>query len=209
MNFTGRLCSKVHRLFREGIDTLPRFSRRLCDNRIEEGVTRDLRQGAETYAGYLELDRLLDAQHPLSDPHHDEMLFIIQHQTSELWMKLMLHELDAARALRRSTTSSPRFKIFARVEHIQTRCSSSSGRVLETLTPTEYVEFRDALGHASGFQSYQYRVDRVPARQQGRADAAVFRQPRLARIDSTRGLRRPACTTSSCGYLARRGYSVP
>src|SRR5882757_5714559 len=107
-----------------------------------------------SYGDYLQLDVLLNAQKPLS-PHHDEMLFIIQHQTSELWMKLMLHELDAATAFVRADQLEPSFKIFARIAHIQ-RMLFEQWSVLETMTPTEYLAFRDALGRASGFQSYQY-----------------------------------------------------
>ena len=124
---------------------------------FENTIHTDLAPGS-TYGDYLELEKLLAAQHPKSSPpHHDEMLFIIQHQTSELWMKLMLHELDAAVAFVKADQLEPSFKIFARVAHIQ-RMLFEQWSVLETMTPTEYLEFRDALGRASGFQSYQYRA---------------------------------------------------
>ena len=120
----------------------------------EEFIT-DL--AAETsYGGYLGLERLLSAQQPRSS-HHDEMLFIIQHQTSELWMKLMIHELAAAIAHVQADRLAPCFKILARVKQIQ-RQLFEQWAVLETLTPSEYMEFRDVLGPASGLQSYQFRA---------------------------------------------------
>src|SRR5206468_1849471 len=104
------------------------------------------------------LDRLLSAQQPLSQPaHHDEMLFIIQHQVSELWMKLIVHELRAAIASLRADDVNTCLKILARVKQIQ-RQLFEQWAVLETLTPSEYMEFRHVLGPASGFQSLQYRL---------------------------------------------------
>ncbi len=121
----------------------------------DPGIVTQL--GAETsYGGYLQLDRLLSAQKPRSS-HHDEMLFIIQHQTSELWMKLMVHELTAAIAHVRAGELEPCFKILARVKQIQ-RQLFEQWSVLETLTPSEYVEFREVLGPASGLQSFQFRA---------------------------------------------------
>src|ERR1051326_1721824 len=120
----------------------------------DPGYTTEL--AAETsYGGYLELARLLSAQRPRSS-HHDEMLFIIQHQTSELWMKLLLHELAAAIGHVKADRLAPCFKILARVKQIQ-RQLFEQWAVLETLTPSEYVQFRDVLGPASGLQSYQFR----------------------------------------------------
>src|SRR6186997_2100837 len=109
-----------------------------------------------SYGGYLELARLLSAQRPRSS-HHDEMLFIIQHQTSELWMKLLLHELAAAIEHVKADALAPCFKILARVKQIQ-RQLFEQWAVLETLTPSEYLEFRDVLGPASGLQSFQFRA---------------------------------------------------
>lgn len=123
---------------------------------IEQEITTDLRERL-TYSGYLQLDTLLSAQRPLSNPqHHDEMLFIIQHQTSELWMKLVIHELTAAIAHLRANNLDPCNKIFARVKHIQKQLTEQWS-VLETLTPSDYMGFRDVLGPSSGFQSLQYR----------------------------------------------------
>src|SRR3954464_720859 len=109
-----------------------------------------------SYGGYLELPRLLSAQRPRS-LHHDEMLFIIQHQTAELWMKLLLHELSAAIEHVKADRLAPCFKILARVKQVQ-RQLFEQWAVLETLTPSEYAEFRDVLGPASGLQSFQFRA---------------------------------------------------
>ena len=121
---------------------------------LEPGIRTDLAD-TMTYAGYLDLDQLLAAQSPKST-HHDEMLFIIQHQTSELWMKLIIHELKACIQWIQNDNLEPAFKILARCAHIQ-RELSQQWSVLATLTPPEYLKFRSELGHASGFQSYQYR----------------------------------------------------
>ena len=124
---------------------------------LEEGIHVDLRAGS-TYGDYLALDEILSAQHPRSvGGNHDEMLFIIQHQTSELWMKLLLHELDLAVRLVQRDELEQSFKIFARVAQVQ-RILFEQWSVLETMTPTEYLGFRPALGKASGFQSFQYRA---------------------------------------------------
>src|SRR3954471_12658240 len=124
---------------------------------VEQGIVHDFRTNL-SYAAYLHLDELLAAQAPRSSPaHHDELLFIIQHQTSELWMKLLIHELFAVRAHVQADALELSFKKLARVGQIQ-RMLFEQLSVLETLTPTEYLEFRDVLGPASGFQSPQYRV---------------------------------------------------
>ncbi|MGH8283206.1 MAG: tryptophan 2,3-dioxygenase, partial [Gammaproteobacteria bacterium] len=124
---------------------------------LEQGIHTDLRNRM-TYSGYLCLDQVLTAQKPLSrPPHHDEMLFIIQHQTSELWIKLLLHELDTAIGHVQADKLEPCFKILSRVKQIQMQLFNQWA-VLETLTPSEYAEFRNVLGTASGFQSVQYRA---------------------------------------------------
>jgi tryptophan 2,3-dioxygenase len=120
-------------------------------------------EGAETsfaarmsYSDYLHLEQLLDAQKPLSQSHH-EMLFIIQHQTSELWMKLAIHEIRAAiQALHRDELR-PAFKMLTRIARIFEQLNSAWD-VLRTMTPSEYTTFRDTLGQSSGFQSFQYRA---------------------------------------------------
>ncbi|MCH8979813.1 MAG: tryptophan 2,3-dioxygenase, partial [Armatimonadetes bacterium] len=120
---------------------------------FESGIHVDFKERLD-YSSYLQLDKLLDAQKPLSDPeHHDETLFIIQHQTSELWMKLAIHELRAAMTWLQQDEIEPCFKILARVKHIQ-RMLFEQWAVLETLTPSEYVQFRHVIGNASGFQSH-------------------------------------------------------
>ncbi|MEK4027643.1 MULTISPECIES: tryptophan 2,3-dioxygenase [Bacillaceae] len=108
-----------------------------------------------TYGEYLDLNRLLSSQRRLSG-HHDEMLFIIIHQVSELWMKLIIHEIQGAIVCIQKNELQPAFKMLARVSKIQTQIIQAWD-VLSTLTPSEYMEFRDKLGQASGFQSYQYR----------------------------------------------------
>ena len=124
---------------------------------LEESVQRDFTQ-AMSYGDYLRLDLVLSAQQPLSNPpRHDELLFIIQHQTSELWLKLMLHELRAVRDLLRDDQLAPALKSLARVKHIQHTLIEQWG-VLTTLTPSEYNEFRSFLQSSSGFQSWQYRA---------------------------------------------------
>jgi tryptophan 2,3-dioxygenase len=112
--------------------------------------------GAMTYGDYLHLDEMLGAQRPLSGDHN-EMLFIVQHQATELWMKLMIHELTAARDHIRRDDLQPAFKMLARVARIMAQLNQSWD-VLSTLTPAEYSSFRGALGNASGFQSFQYRM---------------------------------------------------
>ncbi len=109
-----------------------------------------------SYGDYLSLDPILDAQHPLSDAH-DEMLFIIQHQTSELWMRLAIHELQAARVTMQAGDLRPAFKMLSRVARIFEQLNGAWD-VLRTMTPSEYTAFRPSLGNSSGFQSHQYRL---------------------------------------------------
>ncbi|WP_299736583.1 tryptophan 2,3-dioxygenase family protein [uncultured Roseobacter sp.] len=109
-----------------------------------------------SYGDYLRLDPILDAQHPLSEAH-DEMLFIVQHQTSELWMRLAIHELNAARVSIRSGNLRPAFKMLSRVARIFEQLNGAWD-VLRTMTPSEYTAFRPSLGNSSGFQSHQYRL---------------------------------------------------
>ncbi|RWZ58849.1 tryptophan 2,3-dioxygenase [Halobacillus fulvus] len=125
------------------------------DSKENENVHTDFKEKM-TYGEYLKLDDLLSAQERLSS-HHDEMLFIIIHQVSELWMKLILHELKASIDSIRTGDLQSAFKMLARVSNIQTQIIHAWD-VLATLTPAEYIEFRDQLGQASGFQSYQYRM---------------------------------------------------
>ena len=109
-----------------------------------------------SYSDYLRLDQILAAQKPLTDAH-DEMLFVIQHQTSELWMRLAIHELSAARLAIKQDNISPAMKMLARVSRIFEQLNNSWD-VLRTMTPSEYTLFRKQLGQSSGFQSWQYRL---------------------------------------------------
>lgn len=175
---------------------------------IEPGIETDL-ANRMTYSGYLHLERLLDAQEPLSDPpHHDEMLFIIQHQTTELWLKLMIHELRAATAWVRSDKLEPCFKILARVKHIQSQLTSQWS-VLATLTPSEYLQFRGVLGKASGFQSLQYRIVEFLLGNKDRAMLAVHRHDPESLKALTEALEAPSLYDEFLRYLARRGLPIP
>ena len=162
-----------------------------------------------SYGDYLYLDQLLDCQHPLSNPqHHDEMLFVVQHQTSELWMKLMLHELQAARLLVQQDKLSHCFKILARVKQIQ-RLLFEQWAVLETLTPSEYVEFRNVLGNSSGFQSHQYRSIEFLLGNKNAAMLEVFRNDEAKYVALKAILDAPSLYDEFLLYLARRGLPVP
>jgi len=161
------------------------------------------------YADYLRLDRLLSAQEPRSlPPHHDEVLFIIQHQTSELWMKLMIHELESVLENVRADRLEPSFKILARVGQIQ-RILFEQWSVLETLTPTEYLQFREVLGHASGLQSYQYRALEFLL---GNKDAQMLglhrHDPQIHRWLETL-LASPSVYDEFLRYLNRHGHQIP
>lgn len=109
-----------------------------------------------SYGDYLSMDLILDAQHPQSDAH-DEMLFIIQHQTSELWMRLIIHEINHARTQMQAGRNDQVFKMLSRVSRIFEQLNNAWD-VLRTMTPSDYTTFRDALGASSGFQSHQYRL---------------------------------------------------
>jgi tryptophan 2,3-dioxygenase len=175
---------------------------------VEEGVTRDLRDRL-TYAGYLHLDKLLDAQHTLSEPeHHDELLFIIQHQTSELWMRLIIHELDAVLTCLARDDLGPAQKGLARVKQIQRQLFEQWG-VLATLTPSEYVKFRGVLGDASGFQSLQYRIIEFQLGNKNREMLAVFRHDEAAHERLSVVLEAPSLYDEFLRHLGRRDYPVP
>jgi tryptophan 2,3-dioxygenase len=175
---------------------------------VEEGVIRDLRD-RQSYGSYLQLDRLLSAQQPVSaPPHHDELLFIIQHQTSELWLKLVLHELVSVQELLAADDLRPALKRLARVKHIQ-RTLTEQWSVLATLTPTEYAEFRDALGPASGFQSFQYRAVEFALGNKNRDMLGIFRHDPEAQAMLRELLERPSVYDEFLRYLARRGHAVP
>ena len=162
-----------------------------------------------TYSGYLQLDQLLSAQKPLSHPvHHDEMLFIIQHQTTELWFKLVLHEVRAAISFIQRDELEPCFKILARVKHIQAQLVGQWS-VLATLTPTEYGEFRHVLGPASGFQSPQHRLIEFIMGNKDARMLEVHRQSPEAFVALDAALRAPTIYDEFLRHLARRGMAVP
>jgi tryptophan 2,3-dioxygenase len=159
-----------------------------------------------SYSDYLHLEAILDAQKPLSDAH-DELLFIIQHQTSELWMKLAIHEIASAIAAIRADNPQPAFKMLSRVARIFEQLNSAWD-VLRTMTPSEYTEFRAALGKSSGFQSYQYRAIEFLA---GNRNQAML-GPHVHRADVMRMLEdiltRPSLYDEALMLLARRGFDI-
>ena len=173
---------------------------------IEEGAQLDFSTDM-SYADYLHLDAVLGAQHPLS-PDHNEMLFIVQHQTSELWMKLMLHELGAAvQCVARDELGSA-FKMLARVSRIMEQLVHAWD-VLATMTPPEYSAIRPYLGHSSGFQSWQYRSIEFML---GNKNAAMLkphahRSDILQRVDAV--YRAPSLYDEALRLLARRGLALP
>ena len=163
--------------------------------------------GRMSYGDYLRLEQILDAQAPLSDAH-DEMLFIIQHQTSELWMRLAIHELDAARAALEAGALPPAFKMLARVARIFEQLNSAWD-VLRTMTPSEYTSFRAALGQSSGFQSYQYRRIEFIV---GNRNRAMLRphahRPEVAAALEAE-LARPSLYDAALRLVARHGIAMP
>ncbi|WP_449371369.1 tryptophan 2,3-dioxygenase [Thiomonas sp.] len=172
----------------------------------EEGAQLDFSQSM-SYGDYLHLDELLGAQHPLS-PAHNEMLFIIQHQTSELWMKLMLHELRAALDNIRTDALQPAFKMLSRVSRIMEQLVHAWD-VLATMTPSEYTALRPYLGSSSGFQSWQYRCIEFLL---GNKNAAMLRPhahrpERLAMVEAA--WRAPSLYDEALRLLARRGLPIP
>ncbi len=175
---------------------------------FESTIKTDL-HGKLDYGSYLALDQLLSAQHPLSSPeHHDELLFIIQHQTSELWMKLVIHELKAAIRHIRHDELEPCFKILSRVKQVQ-RQLFEQWAVLETLTPTEYAQFRHVLGPASGFQSHQYRAIEFLLGNKDPNALRVFAHRAEAHRELDTLLKSPALYDEFLRYLHRRGLKMP
>ena len=172
------------------------------EERAQLDFSRDM-----SYGDYLHLDEVLNAQHPLS-PAHDEMLFIIQHQTSELWMKLMLHELKAAIEAISHGTRADAFKMLARVSRIMEQLVNAWS-VLSTMTPPEYTAMRPYLAQSSGFQSYQYRCIEFAL---GNKNAAMLkphehRSDLLAQVQAA--YESPSLYDVSLQLLAREGIEVP
>ncbi len=175
---------------------------------LEDGIHTDL-AGRITYGGYLRLDRLLSAQQPLSQPpHHDEMLFIIQHQTSELWLKLLVHEMGAAIDHIRNDRAWQFGKVAARCKRVLDQLTAQWS-VLETLTPSEYMEFRDILGPSSGFQSLQYRTLEFLLGNKNAAMLKVFRHDPEGEARLRAALEAPSLYDEFLRYLARWGHAVP
>ncbi|MBK9115107.1 MAG: tryptophan 2,3-dioxygenase [Betaproteobacteria bacterium] len=179
---------------------------------LEPGIVTDLTDRL-SYGGYLRLDLLLAAQQPRSRgadgaPRHDEMLFIVQHQVAELWLKLMVHELTAAIRFVRADALEPCFKILARVKLIQKQLFEQWA-VLETLTPSEYDAFRPALGTASGFQSAQYRALEFLLGCEARGNARGVPPRRRDVRDARALLHAPSLYDEFLRHLARRGLPVP
>ncbi len=160
-----------------------------------------------SYGQYLNLDKLLDAQHPLSY-QHDEMLFIVIHQVSELWMKLCLHELNATVACVRRDDLGPTFKMLTRVSTIQ-RQLLEAWDVLATVTPHDYSAFRNTLGRSSGFQSAQYRMLEFLIGNKNAEMIQVFRADPPAYEVLERALRAPSLYDEVLRLLSRRGLNVP
>jgi tryptophan 2,3-dioxygenase len=163
--------------------------------------------GRMSYGDYLQIDKILNAQNCLTEAH-DEMLFIIQHQTSELWMRLALHELDAARRMIAADRAREAFKMLARVSRIFEQLNSAWD-VLRTMTPSDYSTFRDDLGQSSGFQSWQYRLIEYAV---GNRNGAMLR-PHAHRPDLMAKLQaelaRPSLYDAALAHVARLGLAVP
>lgn len=175
---------------------------------FDPDIVTDFRR-TMSYGGYLDLDTLLSAQRPVSVPeHHDELLFIIQHQTTELWLKLVLHELESARDLLRADQLQVALKRIARVKHIQ-KTLTEQWSVLATLTPTEYAEFRGYLGNSSGFQSFQYRAVEFVLGNKNRRMLTVFESDPAAHAMLATLLEQPSIYDEFLRYLHRAGFAIP
>lgn len=175
---------------------------------LEAGITTDL-DGAMTYGRYLDLDRLLTSQHAQSSPeHHDELLFIVQHQTSELWFKLLIHELTAARSHFDADDFGSALKCLARVKNVQ-RTLTEQWSVLATLTPREYAQFRGSLASASGFQSYQYRAVEFLLGNKNADMVTVFDSEPVGQDLLERLLHEPTLYDAFLRMMSREGYPIP
>ncbi len=175
---------------------------------IEAGIRLDFREEM-SYGDYLHLGELLSAQHPRSRPvAHDELLFIIQHQTSELWLKLLLHELMGARQGLRANDVGLALKRLARVKGIL-HTLTDQWTILATLTPSEYLSFRDSLASASGFQSFQYRAVEFILGNKNATMLQMFEQDRPAHALLTDLLNSPTLYDEFVAYLSRQGHPVP
>jgi tryptophan 2,3-dioxygenase len=160
-----------------------------------------------SYGEYLGLDKLLDAQKPLTF-QHDEMMFIIVHQTSELWMRLFRHELIGVLECVQKDNLDPSFKMLARISRVQTQLTATWD-VLSTMTPAEYSAFRNALGRSSGFQSFQYRMLEFMLGNKHPEMVAVHRRDPQAQEQLQRALEAPSLYDEVLRLLSRRGYGIP
>jgi len=160
-----------------------------------------------SYGDYLQLDKVLQAQRPLTY-EHDEMMFIIVHQSSELWMRLMLHELRGALECIRRDDLDPSFKMLARTSRVQTQLISTWD-VLSTMTPSEYSAFRNALGRSSGFQSVQYRLLEFLLGNKHAQLIEVHKADPGAYEELRRALAAPSLYDECLRLLSRRGYGIP
>lgn len=191
------------------LPALPGLCMSMPDERpLEDGIVRDFKVNL-SYGKYLHLDELLSAQHPVSRPeHHDELLFILQHQTSELWLKLVLHELRTVRRQLADDQLRPALKGLARVKHIQ-RTLTEQWSVLATLTPSEYAEFRSFLGTSSGFQSYQYRAVEFMLGNKDKRMLSLFEDEPEAKALLVEALEQTSVYDEFLRYLHRHGHDVP
>ncbi|HEY4553353.1 MAG TPA: tryptophan 2,3-dioxygenase [Bacillaceae bacterium] len=171
----------------------------------ETGIHTDFSNNM-TYGEYLQLGPLLSSQKRLSG-HHDEMLFIIIHQVSELWMKLILHELGAAISAIEKGEMQTAFKMLARVSKIQTQIIQAWD-VLSTLTPSEYMEFRDKLGQASGFQSFQYRLIEFALGYKTTHILKIYKKDPELHAELEKALHAPSIYDVSIQALARAGLPI-
>ena len=181
-------------------------SKKIPESRVEAGMHVDL-AGQHTYGEYLKLNLLLSAQQPVS-LEHDEVAFIIIHHVQELWLKLVAHEIEAAIVSIRTDHLPPAFKSLARVTRIQEQLIAAWD-VLSTMTPADYLAFRGALGPASGFQSYQYRLVEFRL---GAKDANMLlphRHDTLIHGKLMTALNEPSLYDEALRLLARRGHPVP
>jgi tryptophan 2,3-dioxygenase len=160
-----------------------------------------------SYGEYLQLGKILDAQRPLS-LEHDEMMFIIIHQASELWMRLMLHELQGVLECVRRDDLDASFKMFERIARVQAQLLATWD-VLSTMTPADYSAFRNTLGRSSGFQSHQYRLLEFMLGNKNAEMIQVHRKDQNAYAALERALRNPSLYDEVLRLLSRRGYEVP
>ena len=180
----------------------------MATRKIEKSIHTKLSRD-DDYTAYLQLDTLLSAQNPLSDPvHHDEMLFNIQHQVAGLWMKLLLHEIRRAIHWMRQDALSPALKNLGRARQVQSQLYNQ-WKVLDTLTPSEYVEFRHVFGKASGFQSAQYRLLEFILGNKSRSMLAVYEHQPEWHSRLVEALEAPSLYDELLMHLDRIGLPIP